>query len=64
MAYNMINMMYTLISGILIYPGNDWVNLSSYLAVVTSFIYACGAFVKNYYFWKLVKLPRILNIEE
>ena len=63
-AYNVVNMMYTLISGIPIYPGIDWVTLSSYLAVVACYILACGAYAINYYFWKLVKLPRIINVED
>ena len=63
-AYSVVNMMYTLIGGILIYPGIDWVTLSSYLAAVESLILACGAYAINYYFWKLVKLPRIINVED
>jgi len=51
--------MYTLIKEDTIYPGIDWITLRSYLSVLAVLIVACLAFALNYYFWKLVKLPRI-----
>lgn len=60
-VYMVINCMYSLIGGKPVYPGIDWVTLPSYLFIIASIIMLCGAFAINYYYWKLVKLPRILK---
>lgn len=59
----MVNCSYTFANGKPVYPGIDWVSWHSYLAFVGCGILGCGAFAINYYFWKLVKLPRINKME-
>ena len=62
-VYSVVNCSFTFASGTPVYPGIDWVSWHSYLAIVGCGILGCGAFAINYYFWKLVKLPRINKME-
>ena len=60
-SYNVVNCSYSLICGTPVYPGIDWVTWPSYAAMIVCYIISYVAFQINYYFWKIVKLPRILK---
>ena len=61
-AYLLVNCSYSLLKEP-VYPGIDWKTLPTYIFVVSCGIVGSVAFVINYYYWKLVKLPRIKKKE-